>query len=178
MTIAEIFELYPEHVSELSEIMLGYGLHCVGCGANQFETLKQGTLGHGMPQDEFENLVKDLNSIVSVKKEQAGDFVLSERAVIKLKDLMQKEKKTDHGLQVKVLKGGCAGHSYDLSFEKQPSEGTVVIEQDGIKLFIDSASLEKLRGTELDYIETLQDSGFKFNNPNVKSTCGCGSSFS
>ncbi len=80
-------------------------------------------------------------------------------------------------LRLRVVGGGCAGFSYDLYFD----EGTEVDRQfeiQGVKVVVDEMSLMYLVGTEIDYVEGLQGAGFKFNNPNVKSTCGCGSSFS
>jgi iron-sulfur cluster assembly accessory protein len=80
-------------------------------------------------------------------------------------------------LRLRVVGGGCAGFSYDLYFD----EGTQVdrqIEIGGVKVVVDEMSLMYLVGVEIDYVEGLQGAGFKFNNPNVKSTCGCGSSFS
>ena len=80
-------------------------------------------------------------------------------------------------LRLRVVGGGCAGFSYDLYFD----EGTEVdrhCEIAGVKVIVDEMSLMYLVGTEIDYVEGLQGAGFKFNNPNVKSTCGCGSSFS
>ena len=80
-------------------------------------------------------------------------------------------------LRLRVVGGGCAGFSYDLYFD----EGTEVdreLEIAGVKVVVDEMSLMYLVGVEIDYAEGLQGAGFKFNNPNVKSTCGCGSSFS
>jgi iron-sulfur cluster assembly accessory protein len=80
-------------------------------------------------------------------------------------------------LRLRVVGGGCAGFSYDLYFD----EGTEVDRQfeiQGVRVVVDEMSLMYLVGTEIDYVEGLQGAGFKFNNPNVKSTCGCGSSFS
>jgi iron-sulfur cluster insertion protein len=80
-------------------------------------------------------------------------------------------------LRLRVVGGGCAGFSYDLYFD----EGTEVDRQvdiGGVKVVVDEMSLMYLIGVEIDYVEGLQGAGFKFNNPNVKSTCGCGSSFS
>jgi iron-sulfur cluster insertion protein len=80
-------------------------------------------------------------------------------------------------LRLRVVGGGCAGFSYDLYFD-EPVEVDRQLEINGVKVVVDEMSLMYLVGTEIDYIEGLQGAGFKFNNPNVKSTCGCGSSFS
>jgi iron-sulfur cluster insertion protein len=80
-------------------------------------------------------------------------------------------------LRLRVVGGGCAGFSYDLYFD-EPAEVDRQFEVLGVKCLVDEMSLMYLVGTEIDYIEGLQGAGFKFQNPNVKSTCGCGSSFS
>ena len=80
-------------------------------------------------------------------------------------------------LRLRVVGGGCAGFSYDLYFD-EPAEVDRQLELNGVKVVVDEMSLMYLVGTEIDYVEGLQGAGFKFQNPNVKSTCGCGSSFS
>ena len=80
-------------------------------------------------------------------------------------------------LRLRVVGGGCAGFSYDLYFD-EPAEVDRQFEVEGVKCVVDEMSLMYLVGTEVDYVEGLQGAGFKFHNPNVKSTCGCGSSFS
>src|SRR5678815_111588 len=80
-------------------------------------------------------------------------------------------------LRLRVVGGGCAGFSYDLYFD-EPAEVDREVEIQGVKVVVDEMSLMYLVGTEIDYVEGLQGAGFKFNNPNTKTTCGCGSSFS
>jgi len=80
-------------------------------------------------------------------------------------------------LRLRVVGGGCAGFSYDLYFdEKTAMDKEYSIH--GVRVIVDQMSLMYLIGTTIDYVEGLQGAGFKFNNPNVKATCGCGSSFS
>jgi iron-sulfur cluster insertion protein len=80
-------------------------------------------------------------------------------------------------LRLRVVGGGCAGFSYDLYFD-EATEVDRQFEVSGVKVVVDEMSLMYLVGIEIDYVEGLQGAGFKFNNPNVKTTCGCGSSFS
>ena len=80
------------------------------------------------------------------------------------------------GLRLRVVGGGCAGFSYDLYFDEPTEVDRQFVIQD-VKVVVDEMSLMYLVGTEIDYVEGLQGAGFKFNNPNVKTTCGCGSSF-
>jgi iron-sulfur cluster assembly accessory protein len=84
---------------------------------------------------------------------------------------------TNMALRLRVVGGGCAGFSYDLYFD-EPAEVDRQFEVQGVRCIVDEMSLMYLVGTEIDYVEGLQGAGFKFQNPNVKSTCGCGSSFS
>jgi len=81
------------------------------------------------------------------------------------------------GLRLGVVGGGCSGFKYSMQFEDSPGPMDKVYELEGVSIIIDSTSLMYLRGTQVDYIDTLQGAGFKFENPNVTSTCGCGSSF-
>ncbi|OFW00604.1 MAG: [Fe-S]-binding protein [Acidobacteria bacterium RIFCSPLOWO2_12_FULL_59_11] len=102
-------------------------------------------------------------------------------AVSKVKEIMVQQAPQPAGLRIGVVGGGCSGFSYSMMFEdhRQDDLGMdKVFEFDGLKVFVDQASLLYLENTEIDYVETLEGSGFKFSNPNVKNTCGCGSSFS
>jgi len=104
--------------------------------------------------------------------------LLSDKAAQKITEIRGEENIEDtYALRLKVQGGGCSGFSYDLYFD-QPQEMDRAFEIKGVKLICDQMSLMYLVGTEVDYVEGLHGAGFKFNNPNVKSTCGCGSSFS
>ncbi len=103
---------------------------------------------------------------------------LTARAAEKVKAIRAEENiEPNLGLRLKVMGGGCSGFSYDLFFD-QPQDVDQSFESQGVRLLCDQMSLMYLVGTEIDYVESVQGSGFKFTNPNVKSTCGCGSSFS
>jgi len=97
-------------------------------------------------------------------------------ATAKLKDLMAQEGIQDQGLRVRVMGGGCSGYQYQLAFDT-PREGDQIVEQDGVKVVIDSRSLLFLAGCEIDFQEGLNASGFAIKNPNAKGSCGCGQSF-
>ena len=103
---------------------------------------------------------------------------LTPRAVEKVKEILGQQEPKPQGLRVGVAGGGCSGFSYQMNFENQTNGIDKTFEFDGLKVFVDQASLMYLDGTKIDYVETLEGSGFKFENPNVKTTCGCGSSFS
>jgi iron-sulfur cluster assembly accessory protein len=103
---------------------------------------------------------------------------LTAKAVEMVKDAMQREGLTGYGIRVGVMGGGCSGFQYSMDFEQAAKEGDITIEQEGVKLYVDAMSSMYLQGVTIDYVVGLQGAGFKFNNPNAKSTCGCGSSFS
>ena len=103
---------------------------------------------------------------------------LTAKAVEKVKEILSNQDPKPQGLRVAVVGGGCSGFSYQMNFESESNGIDKVFEFDGLKVFVDQASLMYLNGTKIDYLETLEGSGFKFENPNVKTTCGCGSSFS
>jgi len=96
----------------------------------------------------------------------------------KVKEIMSMQSPVPVALRVAVVGGGCSGFQYHMAFENQTTDADQVFEFDGLKVAVDQMSSMYLDGIEIDYIETLEGAGFKFNNPNVKSTCGCGSSFS
>lgn len=102
---------------------------------------------------------------------------ITPKAATKVQELQEQEGFIDHGLRVGVRGGGCSGLSYLIEFAPEPEEGDFVWEVNGVKLFVDPKSYLYLVGTELDYVESLMETGFKFNNPNVSKECGCGESF-
>src|SRR3989344_2866968 len=111
MTISEVIEKYPSTI----ETLLMTGVHCIGCHVSYFETLEQGMKGHGMTDEEIDDVIKEMNNVVKEEK--------------------------------------------------------------GVKVILDKESLDLLKGSKLDYVDSLQDAGFRIHNPNAKSTCGCGHSF-
>lgn len=113
---------------------------------------------------------------IDTKETQKGLLKLTKNAATQLKKLQISSKKNGHGLRIEVSAGGCAGFQYFLDFEKKSDASDFVFEQEGFQIFVDSVSAEFLKGTELDYVETLETSGFKFNNPNVTHSCHCGKS--
>ena len=103
-------------------------------------------------------------------------ITITEKAASKIKYFMEKENKKEYGFRVGIVMGGCSGYMYEMGLEKSPKESDAVIEDKGVKLFINPESITFIRGSILDYKEALQGAGFKINNPNVKRTCGCGHS--
>ena len=106
-------------------------------------------------------------------------ITVTSKAIAEVKKLMEKEKPAENmGLRVGVKGGGCSGLSYVLDFEKAPREDDKILEFEGIRIFLDPKSAIYLKGTQLDFSDGLNGTGFSFVNPNAQRTCGCGSSFS
>ncbi|GAC1648012.1 MAG: iron-sulfur cluster insertion protein ErpA [Acidobacteriaceae bacterium] len=103
---------------------------------------------------------------------------LTPNAIAKVKEIMASQDPVPAGLRVGVVGGGCSGFSYSMAFENAPGMMDKVLTFNDLKVYVDATSLMYLQGCVVDYVETLEAAGFKFENPNVKSTCGCGSSFS
>src|ERR1700723_4036638 len=103
---------------------------------------------------------------------------LTASAVSKVKEIMGQQTPVPAGLRIGVVGGGCSGFSSSMQFENGAGMMDKTFEMDGLKGFGDATSVMYLNGCMVDYVETLEGAGFKFENPNVKSTCGCGSSFS
>ena len=104
--------------------------------------------------------------------------ILSDTAIGKVREIMATQDPIPAGLRIGVVGGGCSGFQYSMSFENAAGMMDKVYTFDGLKVFVDATSLMYLNGCVVDYVETLEAAGFKFENPNTKSTCGCGSSFS
>lgn len=103
---------------------------------------------------------------------------VTEPAAERIRDLLSKEGKLEsHGLRMKVIGGGCSGLRYELAFDDRVTEADTEIEAGGVRVIVDEKSALYLVGTTLDFVDTLQESGFKMSNPNATTTCGCGESF-
>ena len=105
-------------------------------------------------------------------------ILLSETAGTKVKSLLEAENKQSYGLRVYVSGGGCHGFEYGMSFEEKAAEEDHILEFHGVRLFVDPQSAMLLNEAVVDYVEGLEGAGFAIKNPQAKSTCGCGNSFS
>ncbi len=98
-------------------------------------------------------------------------------AAAKIRSLLQERSLTTHGLRVFVAGGGCSGMQYGMAIEPEAGEMDSVFEAEGVKVFIDPTSMMYLAGSTIDYVDNLMGGGFRIDNPNAVSTCGCGHSF-
>ena len=104
-------------------------------------------------------------------------ITLSGVTVKRVKEFISEHSKSYSGIRFSVGTAKCSGFQYVMNLEQDSRTGDEVIQVDGIQVFVDERSMAQLQGTEIDYVESIEGAGFKFNNPNVTGTCGCGESF-
>ncbi len=181
--IGEVVERYGW---KAADIMQGYGLHCIGCHASSFDTIGQGMRLHGMTDEDIGNLLKDINNAIAASEKEkravntgasGKTIAVTDRAAAKIQALLVKESKDGFALRIEVVEGGCAGMSYRLFFEQNVGSDDHVVEKDGIRVCADRKSMEHLAGSTIDFVDGLQESGFKIDNPNAQANCSCGKSF-
>ncbi|UCE86141.1 MAG: iron-sulfur cluster assembly accessory protein [Deltaproteobacteria bacterium] len=103
---------------------------------------------------------------------------VTETAADRIRALLDRDGKLEtHALRLKVIGGGCSGLQYQLGFDDQLADADTAVEAGGIRVVVDEKSALYLTGSTLDYVDSLQEAGFKITNPNASSTCGCGQSF-
>jgi iron-sulfur cluster assembly accessory protein len=116
-------------------------------------------------------------SSVSISRKPSV-ITLTDSAITKVSDLLAQEGNDALALRVAVRPGGCSGYSYEMFFDSELGDDDVVTKQGAVKVVVDSASADLLKGATLEYTDGLQGAGFNISNPNATRTCGCGSSFS
>lgn len=104
-------------------------------------------------------------------------IVLSEKAAEVVRSILERQGKVGYGLRVFVAGGGCSGLQYGMALEEAPEEEDLIFEHYGLRVFVDPLSYRYLKGSFIDYVETLMGGGFKIDNPNAVASCGCGQSF-
>ena len=174
MKLNEIVNIDPS----LAEFLTGMGLGCVGCSMSAMETLEQGATFHGMDSEDIEELVEILNKKMENKKpiSDPDGITITESAANKIIELSKKSKKNPF-LRLAIVDGGCSGSMYSMELAERKI-GDFEFKNSEVKVFVDMDSMDFMKGTVIDYVDTLNDSGFKINNPNSKNSCGCGKSSS
>lgn len=175
MTIEHILSLFPHKAQKLSLEITNAGLHCIGCGAATWETLEGGMYGHGMDDTQIDRLVERLNALLAETHDNST-ITLTKRAAEKYLEILEAEGKQGWGIRFSEKPAGCNGYEYILDFSKSSLPTDEVIVSQGIEIHINKAIVDHLMGSEIDYIDSLQNAGFKVTNPNVRSSCGCGTS--
>lgn len=167
MLIGDVINKHPE----AAEIMLGYGLHCVGCSANPFDTIESGCMVHGIDEETVDNLVNELNKMLNNKSDKVVS--VTDMAAEKFLEFM-KEESSAKGVRLSVLDNGNS-LQYGLDLADKQNNSEIVFEDRGIKIFVERDVVDKVKGLGIDFIENERGSGFKINNPNLKSgACGSG----
>jgi iron-sulfur cluster assembly accessory protein len=175
MTIEEILSLFPYKAQKLSQEITNAGLHCVGCHAATWETLEGGMKGHGMDQVAIDRLVGRLNALLN-EKVDTSTVTITPRAAKKYLEILEEEGKQGYGIRFAERMAGCNGFEYSLDYSQKKTPNDVVVVSQGIEIHMEQSLVSRLLGSEIDYVDGLQGSGFKISNPNVRSSCGCGSS--
>jgi len=176
MTIDAILSLFPQKSQKLAMELTRKGLECVGCSAATYETLEAGVYGHGMGEEDVQELVLALNAIVNEPSADENTITLTKAAADKFKEILKEEGKEGWGLRFGDQPGGCGGYEYILDFSKKASEDDVIFLGHGVEVHVNKHIVSRLLGSEIDYHEGLRNSGFKVTNPNVRGSCGCGNS--
>jgi iron-sulfur cluster assembly accessory protein len=117
-------------------------------------------------------------AVATVETRETAGVALTERAAVKVRDLMAQEPAGEaEVLRVAIQGGGCGGFEYQLGFDRGPTGEDAEFEHYGVKVVVDPASAQYLNGATVDFVESLKESGFKVDNPNAAGSCGCGHSF-
>lgn len=175
MTIEDILNQFPQKSQKLTQAMQNKGLHCVGCHASTWETLEMGVLGHGMDEEDLEELVNTLNNILQEKVDPTT-ITMTQRAAEKYLAILKEDNKEGYGLRFTEQAGGCSGFEYSLDYSKAAKENDQTFISQNIEIHVPLPLVDRLLGSEIDYIDGLHGAGFKVSNPNVKSSCSCGTS--
>lgn len=175
MTIAEIFEKFPQKSQRLAQEMSNAGLHCVGCDAATWETLEAGMLEHGMERKAIDDLLAKLNAILA-QEDNPDTITVTPHAAKKFAEIATEDGKAGWALRFGEQSGGCGGFEYIFDFSEKAQEDDEMLESNGVEIHIKKEMVGRLLGSVIDYVDGLQGAGFKISNPNVKSSCNCGRS--
>jgi iron-sulfur cluster assembly accessory protein len=175
MTIEEIFARFPHKSQKLAQEMTNRGLHCVGCGAAVWETLEAGMLSHGFSLEDVEEMVTRLNEILA-EKTDVSTITLTKRAADKYRQILKEEGKEGWGLRFRDKAAGCSGFEYVLDYSQKATDTDQIFLSNDIEVHVNRADVSRLMGSEIDFVDGLNGSGFKISNPNAKGSCGCGKS--
>lgn len=175
MTIEEILSSFPQKAEKLARVLSSAGLQCVGCHAATYETLEAGMMGHGMSEDMLSRVLEQLNNVLE-EKQDVTTITITPRAAKKFLEILEEESKQGWGLRFEEKMAGCSGFEYALDYSEKAREDDTTFVSQGIEVHIKTVLVPRLLGSEIDYVDGLMNSGFKVTNPNVRSSCGCGTS--
>lgn len=175
MTIDEILGLFPYKAQRLSQEITNAGLHCVGCHAATYETLEVGMMTHGKTRQDIDTLVKRLNALLE-EKVDTSTIAITAKAASKFLEILEEDGKQGWGLRFSEEPAGCNGFEYVLDFSEKANADDSIFESCGLQIHVRKVMVPKLLGSVIDFVDGLRGSGFKITNPNVRSSCGCGTS--
>lgn len=175
MTIENILGMFPFKAQKLSQEITNAGLHCVGCHAAVWETLESGMMSHGKTDEQIDELVRRLNALLDEPIDQSS-ISITARGASKFLEILNDENKQGWGMRFSEEMAGCNGFEYVLDFSEQADPDDQVFTSHGIDIHVKKAMVPRLLGSEIDFVDGLRGSGFKISNPNVRSSCGCGTS--
>ncbi len=176
MTIGTVVKEYPQ----TAEVLLSYGLQCVGCAVNPFETIEQGALGHGMQKESIESLIDELNLVVTKKPDyelNPEGITLSPNAIDALEAIAETEGQQGFGLKVEATKHGKA-LEYFLDLVAEPEGEEKTMEWQGWKIFITDKSLSLMKPSLVDFVSMPSGEGFKIISLREEESCPCGKAMS
>jgi iron-sulfur cluster assembly protein len=176
MTIQEILGMFPYKAQRLSQEITNAGLHCVGCHAAVWETLEAGMYTHGKTDEQINELVDRLNALL-LEKMDTSTIQMSAEAATKFLEILAEEGKQGWGMRFSQQMAGCNGFEYVLDFSKMATPKDRVFLSHGIEIHVEEPLVSFLLGSEIGFKRgRMGESGFVVSNPNVGSSCGCGSS--
>ncbi len=175
MTIEEIFSGFPDKSQKLSQELTNAGLNCVGCHAATWETLEAGMYGHGFIDSQIDELLQKLNTILEEVVDETT-ITITERAARHFQKVLESEGKKGYALRFGDKPGGCGGFEYQLDFSEKALDTDEIFHSNGIEIHVNKKMKNRLMGSEIDFLDGLNGSGFKVTNPQVKGSCGCGNS--
>lgn len=171
MTIGNIVEKYPQ----TAEVLLGFGLQCVGCAVNPYETLEQGAVGHGMSEESLQTLLEEVNLVVTKKPSyelNPAGITLSPNAIDTLQAMIEADGKEGFGLKVEATKTGDA-LDYYLDLVAEPEGEERAMEWEGVTMFVSPATLELMNPSVIDYQVLPTGEGFKIVSLKEEELCPC-----
>lgn len=179
MLIGDILTAYPE----AAKIMEDYGLHCTSCSVNAFEPFRAGALSHGLSAESVDEMIAKVNDLaLSRQKAPIDGIYMTARAATKVQEFAAAEDKAGFALRITAPDNKGMEPAYAMDFEEKPKDKDEIFEFHGVTLMLDKASMENMKGSDVDFLETQYGSGFKITNPNFGkgaeagcgSGCGCG----
>lgn len=169
--IGEILNRFPDS----AQIMEDYGLHCTGCSVNAYEPLRLGALSHGLEEDAVDQLIDQINDLALARQKAPSDGIyLTGRAAERVKEFAAKEDKAGFGLRITAKNNDGMEPAYEMDFVEKADKEDKTFEFHGVEIHLDPESMENMKGSDVDFLETQFGSGFKITNPGFTAGCGDG----